>query len=524
MQYAKRILEERPVLLILVFAFCLRFPCLFWGAPPQVAGPDDDFHISAALKVFTDPAYYFSGDYPPAYQRVLSILYAPEALYYHRTHPHMPEFPRAWHHYAARAVSLACDLLTVYFIFLLAMVAGMGRRIALLASLFYAVSFLPFQYATYAVPETMNALGMVAAVYAFLRALQNPDSMQRLLFAGLVAGAAISVKLALPLYGFLFLLLCLYPGAGVKVKIKQGIVVFLASLLAITSIFPGFFSALIKFGANAISVAGTHAYGPSLGCEGTSWDFIFGSKRIVHEVYGYRSLSKSLSLPMLLLAFAGCVIALRKSRVFWIPAVLFIAVTVYFAGVSQIVRYALPAYPFMILLAVLACEAFIVRTRPFIAALAVTSVLLFSMNLTAREFLSRTGSDTRIEAGKFLREHAADSAIVYFTGHFWSNPIMDFPHRKIPLEFDQFHPAHDRAKPFSWFLENGGRYVVLNSFMTGFHTNALTKKYYPETAASFRTLYETVERECDLVAEFKRGPFENGPDIRIFRTRLAGGS
>ena len=103
-QWFKEMLRTggRPLHLILLVAFVMRAANLFWGAPPQISAPDDYEQIEASLKVFAEPSFYHTREYPPAYQRMVSLILTPHALWYHATHPHSAELPAIGHFYAAR--------------------------------------------------------------------------------------------------------------------------------------------------------------------------------------------------------------------------------------------------------------------------------------------------------------------------------------------------------------------------------------------------------------------------------------
>lgn len=191
-------------------------------------------------------------------------------------------------------------------------------------------------------------------------------------------------------------------------------------------------------------------------------------------------------------------------------------------------RYLLPIVPLLILLAVrlvveLACLR--PRARRFalpaaVVVLAAAFVLPLQASLAFVGTLS--GTDTREVAREWIQEHIPAGALIAVENygpplvregqlhHYRSRGLDPVAYRLVRLKLP-LPGTPERTRDLDRLREQGVEYVVTSSRVRDRVLAAAAE--YPELVA----FYEGLEAQAQLVEEFRPGPGERGPVLRLYR-------
>jgi hypothetical protein len=192
-------------------------------------------------------------------------------------------------------------------------------------------------------------------------------------------------------------------------------------------------------------------------------------------------------------------------------------------------RYLLPIVPLLILLAVRLCVAAVTRAQPgrrrlalsaVVAVLAAAFVLPFAASLAFDRDLS--GADTREVAREWMQKNVPAGSLIAVENY--GPPLVresQLPHYRAagldPVAYRVLRlklPAPDtpdRTRDLTELRRRGVRYVVISSRVYE------RVRAAPESYPSIVAFYDALEQKAELVKEFRPGPGERGPVLRLYR-------
>lgn len=408
----------------------------------------------------------------------------------------------------ARATTVAFALLTVIACYALGRRAY-GRRAGLLAAVFLGIFPLFVVHSHYATVDVPVTFWMTASLWATVRATDSRRTSWYAL-AGLTAGLATATKY----YGGL-VILPLLAWHSVRGEPRTG----LRSLLAAVGLVPvGFllgcpYAALAprdfqQYGINVILDA------QAIGVE--SYELVYGYFPWPFFYHLYLSLPQGMGLPLLILALAGIVWALRRRTD--ADVVLLVFAVAYYAmiGVSYLrpMRYSLPLLPPLAVLASrLALEAYDRLAgggRPAAVAVLwgtlVAGAAAFSLLVSVGYVRTMIEPDTRDEAAAWLARQVPPGARIglIFPPSFRTPPLA--AHRYDLRVVGLNRPTLERELP---------DYLVMSEIEFRDFLRAVSK--YPREAALVRDLLSgdaTVDGYRYAPVRFARHPGLLGLDLK----------
>ncbi|MFN8521712.1 MAG: phospholipid carrier-dependent glycosyltransferase [Chloroflexota bacterium] len=410
--------------------------------------------------------------------------------------------------------------------------AGLGWTAGLTSAAFLAVAFIHVRdshYATNDVPAVFLLVGSVGAGLGALRAAPG----RWLLAAGALGGAATSTKY----------------NAGLFV-VPVGVVVLRLLWQHRSRELVGY-AALAGVIAAAAFLAGTpfsiitprkflDDFRTQARFCGDPWEGQVGAAPIT--LYA-ASLGEGLGLLVVALAIWGAVDLLRRDR--WVAVVLLAVPVAYLGYMSRcelfFVRFALPAVPFLCLLAGrgVVCASRVLADR-VPGSLTAVALCLFAVAPSAYQVALHnslvTREDTRVQAARWLSENVPTGAKVLIEEY----TIRDFKPRAYggtswQLDTDLFKVTDVRPGEIDSALRGQAQFFVSSSFQYERFSSVGPRP------AEQRAFYEALARQGALVASFSPGrdgaslPFEiedlytpfwrldqyerPGPTVRIYRLR-----
>ncbi|MHB8748290.1 MAG: DUF2298 domain-containing protein, partial [Aggregatilineales bacterium] len=297
-------------------------------------------------------------------------------------------------HFIGRTVSATADTLSILFVFLIGRRlyrASYGRWIGLLGALLYAVAVLPIQLSHFWTMDAFSNLPTVIAFYFAVRALDKAKWYDCLGF-GIAFGVAIASRInLLPLFGVIGLALLIHGLPTLDLRLPWSERQRLIGRVVIGLIVAGAAS-FVTF-----RFANPHAFtGPGVLGIAPYPDFINQVKEAIYEnsgqydgppnyqwiartpyLFAWRNIVEwGLGLPLGLMAWASWIwaaIQMIRARKLWTRhALLVVWVLVYFGvfgrGWVASMRYFMPLYPILVLLAAWIMIEQLRRARQWAAA------------------------------------------------------------------------------------------------------------------------------------------------------------
>lgn len=522
---------------VLVLAAVLRLKGIAWGLPYSFVNADESTVVPIAARVargHVDPGFFY---YPSFYFYLLAAvtLLATPVLWLVKHAD--PLTMRAFvldpgpYFLLGRLLSAACGVAAVYFIYRIGR-AAFGRPAGLVAALLLAVAPLAVTYSHMAVTDmTATALALLA-VWLLLEAAQGRG--RRWLLGGAVAaGLATSTKYNLGALALPATVAAVYAcreevarraAAGaraarlwarllvLRVYVPMGLAFFAGSPFVVLDVrrFAGDF-----LRQNEIVSRGW------LGFENVGNGFWYNL---------HTNLGGGIGVVLVVLGIAGVAWALwRHTRLDLMVAPYVVLYYLYVSTWKELAdRYLLPVAPLVILFAVRFClELAGLRPAWRRVALPVVVVVLavaFALPLASAVSFDRglSGTDTRAVGKAWIERTIPDGTVIamenyspqlvvsedrpYFTAAGLAQPAYRIVRIPVPLP-----RGGDQGLSVPGLQHEGVRYVVLSSAVDDRVRAAAST--YPARMAFYRDL----ERTGKLVKEFRPGPGERGPVLRIYR-------
>lgn len=391
--------ERKALLAIFLAALLLRLWGLGFGLPQPHARPDEATVSFLALGVVFKGLNPLSLIYPYCFIYPLSACYA-VYIVLGRLFGHFPsassalaEFildPSAFY-LMSRGLAALLGALTVIPV-CLAAERLWGRLAGLIAAVFTAVFFLHVRDSHFGVLDVAMAFFIASSSCALLMAAED-KRLSLFAWGGIFAGLAAGTKYGGAPLAITALLAAFLPQGGSRVSFRDGIrgfAVFCGWGAAAFLVFnPYVLLAPGKFFSAYRYLTGLHVSGQT----GTLWhQFSF-------------SLGYGCGWPMLVMAMAGCVLALwrrpRQGFVFFSFALAYALVLTRIS--SHFVRYAVPLVPFVCVGAAAACyEAGALLRRPAAAVALAALCAVQPLVASVRFDLLASMKDTRVLAAEWL--------------------------------------------------------------------------------------------------------------------------
>ncbi len=138
--------------------------------------------------------------------------------------------------YLGRFLSISVDLLTIYFLYLIATLIFKNKKVSLFSAFFYSIVFFPIQNAHFFIVDTFLTFFVTALVYLLLLYLQKPTGKRTFLLA-LVMAAAITTKITAIIFLPFVIGVIIYKTYQDFKRILKNFLLFTFSLLALSFIF-----------------------------------------------------------------------------------------------------------------------------------------------------------------------------------------------------------------------------------------------------------------------------------------------
>lgn len=554
-----RALGGALLLAILVFALVLRLKGVAWGLPYSFVNVDESTVVPKAFSAANghpDPRFFF---YPSLYFYLAGALYVLAApVWWLLGHGNLlartsfvvdpgPYF------LLGRLLSVAMGTCSVYLLYRLGRDA-FGRPAGLLAALFLAVAPLHVAYSHMAVTDvTAVAFSLVALVLLHRAAVGDGGSSGAPAVSGGSSGRDGGGRR-------LLVLGAVAAGLATSTKYNFGVLVLPATVAAV-------FACRDEAAARAAAGGGlvttwlrllaARVYAPMLLAFVAASPFVvLDAPRFLRDFRGQAAimergwlgfervgngfwynvtpnLTGAIGVVLVALAVAGLAWALwRRSRLDLLAVPYVVVYYVYIGTWKELAdRYLLLVVPLLALLAARLCADLValVPPRRRIAVLpALTLVVAAAVALPLTDSIvydrSLSGTDTRAVAKAWIEEHVPAGAVVAVESH--AAPLVSLDevahyhvaglspvaYRVVRLELPAPDtPDHDRD--LGRLRRREVEYVLVSSYVADRVLAA--PEVYPSTADFYRRL----DDETDLVRDFRPGPGEPGPLLKLYRIR-----
>ena len=549
---------------ILVLALALRLRGVAYGLPYSFVNSDESTVVPKAFHAaqgHLDPRFFF---YPSLYFYLVGALYVLAApvwwLLGHGNFLTQDAFvvDPGPYFLLARLLSVAMGTASVYLVYRLGR-EGFGRAAGLLAALFLAVAPLAVAYSHMAVTDvTALALSLLALLLLGI-AVHGADSgstgpVSRAGSAG--ASEAASGRRHRPARWLV--LGAVAAGLATSTKYNLGVLVLPATVAAVfvcrrevaRRAAAGGRAALAWLRALVLRV-----YLPMIAAFVVASPFVVldaprfvrdfrRQSQIMHRGWlGFEhvgngfwynvspNLTGAVGVVLVVLGAAGVVWALRRrTRLDLLVAPYVVVYFVYIGTWKELAdRYLLPIVPLLILLAVRLCVEAVARVRPrkrrlvlpaVVAVLAVAFVLPLASSVAFDRGLS--GADTREVAKDWIQQHLPAGALIAVenygpplvpedqVAHYRAKGLDPVAYRIVRLKL----PAPgtpDHSRDLTRLRRAGVQYVIVSSRVDD------RVRAAPEVYPTIVTFYDDLDRQAELIREFRPGPGGRGPVLRLYR-------
>lgn len=522
---------------VLVLALALRLKGVTWGLPYSFVNVDESIVVPkafAAARGHVNPQFFF---YPSFFFYLVGALYlaatpvwwvAQQGNFLAQTSFVVDPGP---YFLLGRLFSVAMGTASVYLVYRLGRVA-FGRPAGLLAALFLAVVPLHVAYSHMAVTD-VTAVAISLLSFALLQRAVGGAGRRWLVWGAVAAGLATSTK-----YNLGMLVLPATIAAVFACREEAARRVAAGSRAALVWV------RLILLRVYAPMLAAFVLASPFVVLDAPRFisDFVRQNRIMDRGWLGFEhvgngfwynlstNLGGALGVVLLILGIVGVGWALwRRTRFDLLVAPYVIVYFVYIGTWKELAdRYLLPIIPLLIVLAMRACLE-VVELRPrarrvvmplMVAVLAVAFVvpLLASVDFDRR----LSGADVRVGAKQWIETHVPQGASIAVenygpplvreeaAGHYRAAGLDPVAYRVTRLELPA--PGEpDARRDLERLREEGVEYVVLSSRV--YDRVFAAADVYPGIVAFYRDL----DAEAELVKEFRPGPGESGPVLKLYR-------
>jgi len=538
---------------ILVLALALRLKGIAYGLPYSFVNADETMVVPKAFHAaqgHLNPQFFF---YPSLYFYLAGALYVLATPVWwvlgHGNFLSQTSFVVHQEPYflLGRLLSVAMGTASVYLVYRLGRDA-FGRPAGLIAALLLAVAPLAVAYSHMAVTDmTAVALSLLALVLLLRAARPHDDGLTaevpvaarphtaRWLVAGAVAaGLATSTKYNLGMLVLPATVAAVYacrPEAAARVAAGGRAALVWLRLLVVRLYLP--MAAAFVLASPFVVLDAPHFLRDFrrqsqimdrgwLGFEHTGNGFWFNVTP---------NLTGAIGVVLVVLGAAGLGWALwRRTRFDLMVAPYVIVYFVYISTWKELAdRYLLPIVPLLLLLAARLCVDAVVLLRPrvrrfAIPAVAVVLAVAFILPLSSSIAFVRdlSGTDTREVARDWIQRHVPAGSLLAVEnygpplvqenalGHYRAAGLDPVAYRVVRLKL----PAPgtpDRSRDLTRLRRQGVQYVIVSSRVDDRVLAA--PDVYP-TAVEF---YKRLAAEAELVKEFRPGPGERGPVLKLYR-------
>jgi len=521
---------------VLVLAAFLRLRGIAWGLPYSFVNADESTVVPIAFKVaqgHLDPQFFY---YPSFYFYLLAaaMVVATPVLWLVKHAD--PLTVRAFvldpgpYFLLGRLLSAAFGVAAVYFLYRIGR-AAFGRPAGLLAALFLAVAPLAVTYSHVAVTDMAATALALLALWLLLEGAQGRG--RRWLVGGaVVAGLATSTKYNLGSLALPATVAAVYAS-------REEVARRVAAGARAALLWPRLVTARVYLPMLLAFIAGS----PFVLLDPARFvgDFLRQNRIVGRGWLGFEhvgngfwynlhtNLGGGLGVLLLVLGVAGVAWALwRRSRLDVMVAPYVVLYYVYISTWKELAdRYLLPIAPLLILFAVRLCVE-LAGLRPAWRRVALPAVFVvlaaaFALPLAAAVTYDRglSGTDTRAAAKAWIERTIPAGSVIALENY--APPLVDWVDRPyfaqsglgerayrllmIPLPLPGT-PVPERSMGF--LTSEHVRYVVLSSKV--YDRVFAAAGSYPRLVDFYRQLEQTGK----LVKEFRPGPGERGPVLRIY--------
>ena len=382
--------------------------------------------------------------------------------------------------------------------------ASAGRLAGWLATLFMAVAFLHVRDSHYGVPDVAVVFFLSLSTLCCVLAVQRP-SRWFLWLASATGGFALATKWSVwPLLATLVLAAVFRPAQ----KRARAVEVLIALLFFVGGFAVGGFQLLLKPGVYLEYALREQQAGAGGGFGAWQVDMVTG------WVFYLKTLNYGLGIVLLVLAMLGglrrLVQVIRSKDRVSLVLLSFPILYLLIMGASRhyFARYALPLVPFAALFAAEALVTLVPRPGARYAGLRYVLMTLLVVAAVAPPLAQSiahdvilTRQDTRTVAKNWIEANipAGSKIAVDWPTH---GPPLSTSERPMPASAEMFDVVTVGGSgladhPLSWYSEQGVDYLIASSFI---YNLSLVD---PDWDAKRRSFYASLERELDLLEEFR---------------------
>ncbi|MGA1867804.1 MAG: ArnT family glycosyltransferase [bacterium] len=507
-----------------------------------------------------DPQYYL---YPTFFTNLLAAEYVIYGLFYALSHDSPAGFTekidalfkdeKNFHKFEliARINSAITGTLTIFFVFLLGMVASNNdKRIGLIAALFLAFMYLHVKDSHYPMTDaTMALFSTIALIYIVKVFLEG--TLKNFLYAGLFTGIATGVKylpitLGLPFACALFFRWnnerkMTHLSTTFYTQIGAAFLLFCLGFLITTPMFIPKFNSFTERMLRTYRGKAITAEEKQAGVKGklgqtqqNYFDYLFSTTPNWNEPLCINSLMGAMDLPLLILTLMALIYGIwhgithgvmKGSDEGIINIIFAIYCIVYYLILAKpkggrAVRY---FYLFLPLYCVIASDFLTkavdlcVHSKKYKNTVLFILALIFVAPTGIRSFrYSRLMShvDTRILAREWIEKNIPKKSRILMSGLYspnLSSSMYDLMTYSKPM-------IRKRILTYDLIVNNKIHYVLLSSYLYDRYFHRETLEEYPEVAATFKKLYDTLEGKATLLHVIENNVKNRpGPTIRIYK-------
>ncbi|MCL5986679.1 MAG: glycosyltransferase family 39 protein [Actinobacteria bacterium] len=542
------------LIIIFVISLFMRISGNDFGLPDEFMADESSPHVISAVRVlqvdnFMDLLKVNTGAYPRLYWYFLAIFFKiASVLNFPFNFPRIMTDATEWYPMMvfiranAYTFFVVSRFSTAFFGALIPVVGYfLARRLfslraGILASVLTSFDFLLVKDSHYVYPDTIMALFIVLGCLFAVRYFDEKKTFD-ILLASFFAGLSVAIK-----YNGFFIFLPILLALILKTDWKAGfgkILRFFLILIACLAIFLGIFvfsNPLIvtdfkTFIEEFWNVSHMYA-GGMLGKTGPFGYHLFAYRwTSTYEPLNVNTLIYDMNTVALIFGFVMAIYSFfaRKIKVVLVSS--FTILYYLFIDLQKIkeTRQVIILVPLLIVL----CSGLVFDVAgnkrklktALLSILIISSLFTLSRSIYLDFLLNQ--KDSRIYAAEWIRENIPAGSKIILYGSYTSGPPVDKPdydREYYQYPYYNFNDAvkNDRAKPLQDFIADGVEYLILNSYDMDSHLCKSTQIYYPQTYASYKDFYDSIDKGARLiyVTDVNRS-LHPGPVIKIYK--LSGG-